>query len=165
MHGTLRYVSRKIPLEREGKELACQNNQVVIYYLLQRQDAVMQSKCSTLQQDDAILFLLGINRWCIGTLGPCQELLFENVREELSHAFFIATVLEIHWCHKRLGLGVSIRTFQKHPEVVNRADIVLADVNDEAWICFLLDGDLSTLFFGSDFNAWLGYLNLLFVQV
>lgn len=85
--------------------------------------------------------------------------------EELSHALFIATVFEIHWCHKWLGLGISIWTFKKHPKVVNWADIVFANVNDEAWICFLLDGDLSTLFFWSDFNSGLGYLNLLFVKV
>ena len=91
--------------------------------------------------------------------------MFENVSEELPHALFIATVFEIHRCHKRLRLRISVRTFEKHPKIVNRADIVFADVNDKAWICLLLNGDLSAFFFGSDFNAWLGYLNLLFVQV
>lgn len=133
--------------------------------LLEGQNAIVQFKCSTFQQDDAILLLLGINCGCIGSFSPSDELLFENVRKKLLHALLISTVFEVHRCHKTLRLRISVRTFQEHPQIVDRADIVFADIDDETRISFLLNGNFSTLLFRSNFNAWLRDLDFLFVEV
>ena len=85
--------------------------------------------------------------------------------EELPHALFVALVFEVHVSHKALRFSVAIRTLKEHSDVSQRANVVFADVNDEARVCFLLDGDLTTLLFGSDLDAWLRDLNLFLVQI
>ena len=37
--------------------------------------------------------------------------LFENVSEELSHAFFVSLLFKVHIGHEALGFGVAIGTF------------------------------------------------------
>ena len=125
----------------------------------------MQFQSARLQQNDAILFLLGIDGWGVGSLLARNELLFEEMGKELSHAFLVSLVLEVHVGHEALRLGVAVGALEEHSEVVNAAHVVFADVDDEARISLLLDCDLATLFLGPDLDARLGNLNLLFIQV
>ena len=45
------------------------------------------------------------------------------------------------------------------------ADVILTDVNDEAWVRLLLDSYLAAFLFGSDLNTWLIDLDLLFIEI
>ena len=48
---------------------------------------------------------------------------------------------------------------------MQRADVILTDVNDEARVCLLLDSYLAAFLFGSDLNTWLIDLDLLFIEI
>ena len=91
--------------------------------------------------------------------------LFENVSEELSHAFFVSLLFKVHIGHEALGFGVAIGTFQQHAQIFQRADVTLTDVNHKAWIGLLLECHFSTFLFWSDFNPRLRDINSLLVQI
>ena len=48
---------------------------------------------------------------------------------------------------------------------MQRADVILSDVNDEARVRLLLDSYLAAFLFGSDLNTWLIDLDLLFIEI
>ena len=48
---------------------------------------------------------------------------------------------------------------------MQRTDVILTDVNDEARVCLLLDSYLATFLLGSDLNTWLIDLDLLFIEI
>ena len=125
----------------------------------------MKFQGSRLEQNDAILLLFGVDRWGICTLLACDKLLLEEMSEELSHALLVSLVLKVHVSHEALRLGVTVRTFEEHSQVVDAADVILSDIYDEARIGLLLNSDLAALLFGPDLDSWLGDLNLLLVEV
>lgn len=92
-------------------------------------------------------------------------LVFEQIAEKLFHAFLIALSLELGADTQTLDFGVVARAFQKHPQVGDSAAVIFADVDDNAWISLLLDGDLAAFFFRADFDARLLDFNAFFVQV
>lgn len=71
----------------------------------------MELQGSRLEQNDAILFLLGVDRRGVGTLSSGQELLLKDVSEEFTHAFLISLVLKVHVCHEALWFGITVGTF------------------------------------------------------
>ena len=125
----------------------------------------MELQRSRLQQNDAILFLLGVNGWCVGSLFTSYELLLEEMGEELTHAFLVTLVLKVHVCHEALRLGITVWAFEQHTQVVDTADVILSDIDDKARISLLLDGNFSTLLLWPDFDSGLSDLNFLLVKV
>ena len=129
----------------------------------------MHPECSTLQKNDAILLALAV--WVIGRVDSLIRISLsgldrlEVVGEELAHALLVAAFLKVHIGHKTLGLSVSIWTFQQHSEVVKTANIALTNIDDKARVSLLLDGDFTSLLFGTDLDAGLQDFNLLFIQV
>ena len=89
--------------------------------------------------------------------------LLENVSEELSHAFFVSLLFEVHIGHKTLRFGVTIGTLEQHAQIFQRADVTLTNINDKAWIGLLLECHLSTFLFWSDFYPRLRDINSFFV--
>lgn len=85
------------------------------------------------------------------------------MRKKLSHALLIALVLEVHVGHETLWLGITIRALQQHSQAVNCADVIFSDINDEAGVSLLLDGDFATLLLRADLDAGFCDLNLLLV--
>lgn len=85
--------------------------------LLKRKDAIFHDECSTLQEDDAVL-LAFVDSSADSRVGvsciPNIELLLENVGEELSHALFVASILEVHVGHEAVGLCVSVWPLEQH---------------------------------------------------
>lgn len=85
--------------------------------------------------------------------------------EELSHALFVPTALEIHVSHETLRLSVTIWPLQKHSKVVEVASVALSDIDHKARFRPLLNRHFTTLFFGHDLDAGLRDQDLLFVEV
>ena len=125
----------------------------------------MQFQSSRLQQNDAILFLLGVNRRSICSLLTCDELLLEQMSKELTHALLVTLVFKVHVSHKALWLSITVRTFEEHAQVVDAADVIFSDINNEARVCLLLNRDFTTFLFRPDLDARLCDLNFLLVEV
>ena len=125
----------------------------------------MELQGSRLEQNDAILFLLGVDRRGVGTLSSGQELLLKDVSEEFTHAFLISLVLKVHVCHEALWFGITVGTLEKHPQVCDRTDVIFSDINHEAGVSLLLNCDLTTFLLRSNLDAWLSDLNLFLVEV
>ena len=89
--------------------------------------------------------------------------LLKQVCEEFAHALLVAVVFEIHVGHERPRLSVSIRTLQQHPQVVDAADVIFSDIDDETGLRLLLNGDFAAFLLGSDLDAGFRDHNLLLV--
>ena len=134
-------------------------------HLLERKDAVVQFQSSRLQQNDAILFLFGVNRRCICSLLTCDKLLLEQMSEELTHALLVTLIFKVHVSHEALWLSITVGTFEQHAQIVDAADVIFSDINDEARVRLLLNRDLTAFLFWPDLDARLRDLNLLLVEV
>ena len=125
----------------------------------------MQFQSSRLQQNDAILFLLWVNRRSVCSLLTCDELLLEQMSKEFTHALLVTLVFKVHVSHKALWLSITVWTFEEHAQVVDAADVIFSDINNETWVCFLLDRDFTTFLFRPDLDTWLRNLDFFLVEV
>ena len=125
----------------------------------------MQFQSSRLQQNDAILFLFGVNRRCICSLLSSDKLLLEQMSEELTHALLVTLIFKVHVSHEALWLSITVGTFEQHAQIVDAADVIFSDIDDEARVRLLLNRDLTAFLFRPDLDARLRDLNLLLVEV
>ena len=125
----------------------------------------MQFQSSRLQQNDAILFLFRVNRRCICSLLTSDELLLEEMSEELTHALLVTLIFKVHVSHEALWLSITVGTFEQHAQIVDAADVIFSDINDEARVRLLLNRDLAAFLLGPDLDAWLRDLNFLLIEV
>lgn len=85
--------------------------------------------------------------------------------EKFTHAPFIALRFEVHIRHEALGFCISVRSLEQHAQILQRADVTLANINDKARVRLLLKCDLSTFLLRPDLDAWLRDVDPLFVQI
>ena len=87
------------------------------------------------------------------------------VHEELEHALLTSMILEQHLSLETPWVRVFVWALQEHSEVVDGASVALANINDNAWVFFLLEGDLAISVLGFKDKSRFSDDQLLFVQV
>ena len=85
--------------------------------------------------------------------------------EELTHALLVTLIFKVHVSHEALWLSITVGTFEQHTQIVDAADVIFSDINDEARVRLLLNRDLAAFLLGPDLDAWLRDLNFLLIEV